>query len=246
MQPDKIPLLIAALQDGTCQLPCYLGIIPGETTLQKGIAILENLGGNEFISGYGPNPYQRETDGALLYTFEFNVDSTPPRDMVLSHSVTLITDNDIIQIIEVGAGTIVAESPQSLETYRAFFQRYSAREIFLQTGKPDTVSVGLIEHPNQLGDDLVILYTKQNIAIDLYGTGLENNLCPNNEAKHIYLHMLLSHPNSTLDIYSDGQVPFTNQEIYPRIEEVFNIGADEFYEQVLSDPTVCFEQLLKP
>jgi hypothetical protein len=111
-----------------------------------------------------------------------------------------------------------------------------------QLGEPDNLSVNRIESDSERGAELIMIYEKENIVIVIYGSKQENNLCPRNEATSLYLGMLISNPETTVDIYGDGRVPFTNQEIYPSIEEIFGVGAREFYYSVNSDPSICWEQ----
>jgi hypothetical protein len=241
LPPDKVEQLFAALQDESCKLPCYLGIIPGQTTLQAAKEILVELGG----SYVGEN--ENEMIDGLRYTYTLDLGDQPSGEKIITQSVSLVTNNDIVQVLIVSSGTLVIKPPDfALETYRTFWQRYSASQIFFQLGKPENLTVGRIYRPDQFGARLVISYDKQNIEIVIYGTGQENNLCPNNEAEFLYHHMLLSYPDTTLDIYKAvGRGPLTDQKFDPPIENVFGVNSEEFYNSVLSDPAVCFEQIQK-
>jgi hypothetical protein len=240
MHPEKVPQLIEALQNKDCKLPCYLGLIPGKTKLQEGITILENLGGIRFISGWGPNPYQRETDGALSYTYEFGIGDPLPEGRIIYHSVTLVTDNDLVQVIEVRASPNINESLEpAASTYQTYWKRYSLREIFLQMGEPESIYSDPRERPVESGTQWILVYDRQSIQIDLYDSWLENKLCPSDEVK--VLHMTLSYSDSSFSIYADGRVPPTDREIYLPIEEMFGVTVHQFYKQVLEDSLVCFE-----
>ena len=70
---------------------------------------------------------------------------------------------------------------------------------------------------------------------------IENNICPMNEAKRIFVEMSLSFSNSSLKISSNGKVPPTDREVWLPIEKVLGLDTDEFYKQVIADPSVCFE-----
>ena len=234
---DNALLLFNVMQDGNCKLPCFLGIIPGETTIQDATDILLELGGSD-LGGF-----QRETDEAFDYPYSFDIGDMFSGEKTISYSISLITNNDIVQVITVSASTYLPKSsPISLEAFRKYWQRYSARQIFIQLGEPDNLSVNWIESDSERGAELIMIYEKENIVIVIYGSKQENNLCPRNEATSLYLGMLISNPETTVDIYGDGRVPFTNQEIYPPIEEIFGVGAREFYYSVNSDPSICWEQ----
>lgn len=235
LYPDEARQLFNTMQDESCKLPCFLGIVPGETLMQDAREILLRLGGAYL------GEYIRKTDGAVNYSFKFKIGDQNSGETLITHTVTLIPDNEIVQAIIVGGGTLVPKaSPEAIKTYRTYWQRYSASSIFFQLGEPDGISVMRIEGDFHYGTDLILLYERVHIAIHLYGTGQENNLCQKNEATFITLDMYLSCPESTVDIYAGGRVPLTDQEIYPPIEEVYGVSARQFYYSVNSDPSVCW------
>lgn len=237
MQVEKISLLVEKLQNANCKLPCYLGITPGKTKLQEGITILENLGGIYFLSGYGPTPYQRKTDGAYLYTYQFGIGEPLSKGKIISHSVTLITNNDMVQAIEATAHPITYFSAEpATETYQSYWKRYTAKEIFFQLGEPEYIYLDSSEKlSDQIVFQLILIYTeqtKQTMQIYLSGFWQDNKICPNDKTMHTGIHMYLSHLNPSVDI----------NEIHAfSMEDVFGVTSNEFYEQVLADPLVCFE-----
>ncbi|MBI3164929.1 MAG: hypothetical protein HYZ24_09620 [Chloroflexi bacterium] len=243
MAPDKIPLLVAALQDNTCNLPCYLGIIPGKTTLQQGIEILNNLGGIQFKSGRGPAPYQRKSDGALYYPYEFGIGEPLPEGRIIYHDVTLITDNNIVHAVEVSASPNTNEAFEpAVSTYQEYWKRYSLKNIFLQIGEPDSIYSSPKERPNELHAEWFLVYTKKNAHINLRDEWFENKLCPGNRVK--VLQMTLSHADSPFSIYADGRVPPTDLDLYFPIKEMFRITAHEFYNKVTENSSSCFDSIV--
>jgi len=232
------------LQDENCNLPCYLGITPGKTTLNEARTILENLG-----AGYWGKPYTGRKDGAIGYTYTFMISGQPgvgetPRPdgsiRTVSGDVILVTDNDIVQIIDANAGTIGpgTSTTQGREKFRKYWQRYTAREIFMQMGPPDQLYLDIIESGWLFyGRTLFMVYEKRGVVAELYGTGKENNICPENEARFLSLGLMLYNPNSNLSIYPNGR---TSQDLGLPIDEVLGVSTQEFYQRVIADPSACF------
>jgi hypothetical protein len=240
MPINQEKLLNEKLHDINCNLPCYLGITPGKTKIDEAIRKLEDLGG--IYDGV----YLRESDGAQFFSFTMKIgdpaawNETPDPDgssMEIYNDVSLITDNDIVQIVDVAI-----TASKSISKFREYWSHYSVKEIFMQLGKPESFYIDVID-PELLiyGRNLILVYEKSNTEIEFYGPGKDNHLCPNNDARYIFLHLELSYENSTINISNDGRVPLTDREVYLPIEEALRVNEDEFYNRVLSDPDVCFE-----
>jgi hypothetical protein len=246
LPPDREQQMAVLLQADDCKLPCYLGITPGKTTLGEAKKILENLGASYL------GEYKRKSGEGIEYTYEMVIggqtgaDETPMPDgsiWTLSQSISLISNDDIVQIINASPGTIGPgiSTTQAKAKFREYWSRYTAREIFLQNGPPDQLYVGKIAPTFvDYGSNLLIVYEKLGAVIDLYGTGLENNICPENEAKTIDLRLTLFNKNSPLNKYYD-RVPPTDRSVWLPIEEVLGVNPKEFYNSVISNPSICFE-----
>ena len=233
---SKALQLYEAIQNENCKLPCFLGVVPGQTPIQEAREIMEGLGGSYL------GEYIRKKDEALSHTFVFEIGNQQSGELLITHSVTLLTNNEIVQVIIVSAGTLVPEaSTEAIETFRTYWQRYSARGIFNQLSEPERLSVNSINNDRQKGSFLIILYSEENIVVNIYGTGKENNLCPDNEATYLSIDMYLSYPNATVSINDSNAVSLTNQEIYPPIEDVYDATTKEFYDGVLLNPSICWE-----
>jgi hypothetical protein len=81
---DNALLLFNVMQDGNCKLPCFLGIFPGETTIQDATDILLELGGSD-LGGF-----QRETDEAFDYPYSFDIGDMFSGEKTISYSISLI------------------------------------------------------------------------------------------------------------------------------------------------------------
>ena len=243
LHPDQEKRVDELLRNEDCKLPCYLGIMPGKTTLSEARAILENLG-----FGYR-GEYKRKDDSIeypyiLVISGRSEADETPRPDgsiVTVSQSISLITDNDVVQIIEVNVGTIGpgTSTAQARKKLREYWARYTARGIFVQLGLPDQLYT---DAPNEIGSgsNLWATYNKIGVVAQIYGTGQENNICPQLEATWIDLRLLLSSATSQLSIFGDGGVPPTDRNVWLPIEEVLGVSTQEFYQGVIADPSACF------
>ena len=221
MLPDQELAMVELLQSKDCALPCYLGIIPGKTIVSEAKTILENIGGS-YLSYY-----IRNTDNAIYYTYQMRggdpsgINETPEPDgrtAIIYHDVSLITNNDIVQIIEVRIAVTL-----SVEKYRNVWSRYSARNIFLQLGRPDELLTNSFHYPEgyaPLRDStLLIVYQKLGVVVGLHGWKEENNICPEYESNDIHLNLSLFNPDSSLSIYSDRRVHPTNRDVWLPVKE---------------------------
>ena len=234
LMPEHEKRLAEALQFTECVLPCYLGIIPGETTLQDARGILESLGGVYM------GPFQRtKTDGAFDYTYQFHIGDMPIGNKIVYGSISLITDGTVVQVIEnAGAGTSLTEKEKSWVIYRQYWHRYnSPRQIFLQLGEPEQIYTF-----RDRSDTLIIFYDNPDIRIDIVGTEQENNLCPRDRlVNYLSIDMTISNIYSPFSINGAGGVPLTDHEIYFPIEETFGVTVHEFYQQIMANPLTCLE-----
>lgn len=234
--------MINLLQLEECVLPCYLGITPGKTTLQEARKILKEL-----KAGYTGN-YQRR-DGSTEYAYDLlqighplqgSYSPTPgPLQLYIFQRISLISKDSIVQYLEAGVST-----RDMFSEYRDIWRRYSIAGIFLQLGAPDQIYLDKFDPLRAdytYGQRVWAVYEQKGVVVELYGTGKENNVCPQKEASLIDLRLSLYNPFSGLDIYSGGRVPPTRRDVYLPIEDVLGITALEFYNQVISNPSVCFQ-----
>lgn len=233
-------LLAESLQSTTCVLPCYLGIIPGKTTLETAKKILDGLGGR-----YSSRIQRTETDGAFLDTYHFHLGDPQSGKIIGYEVVILISDNNLIQLIEFASSTgrlqILGPNlfEKSLNLYQNYWGRYStARQIFLQLGEPEELYL--------VGDstfELIMSYKDPNAKIAIAGRAEENNLCSQYASvDFISVYSTISNDNSPFDINGGGGTPLTDREVYIPVEEALGITTKDFYEQVLADPSICFNR----
>jgi hypothetical protein len=241
LQKEKAKHLLELMNNENCTLPCFLGIVPGKTEFREAEQALINLGMSE------PVKYVNN-EGIVSYTFFFNIGNNSLNKEMLSQSLAIYISDDIVQGIDIVAATSGFEaSKSSIETYRQYWKGFSAQQVFKQLGRPESISVGESrQRQNEYGDYLLLNYDQKNIAIKIYGTKKENNLCPDNEAKFLLIHLLLSYPDSPYDLYEVmGMVPFSDKTAYRSIEEYYDTNTDDFYQKVQENPDVCFKPKLQ-
>lgn len=231
LEPDDEVRMFELLHSKNCQLPCYLGIKPGSTTLHEAQKILRSLKAFQY--------------GTLDGTFGYNMDiGDPETPSILPNHYALVynlikleleSPKGIVQSIYISILTERYKFPVSPETYREYWSRYSASNIFSEIGKPDYLYLS-VDYDKRYNSALVIVYESLGVIISIRGSWQENNICPIDEKQEIYVTMDLFDPSSNImfqDVY-----PYFNS---PTIKDVLGITIDEFYEKVLADPTICFE-----
>jgi hypothetical protein len=216
-------LLIHQLRSTSCELPCYMGIVPGETSLLEAKGILEDLGA---ISS-GVVQYS----GFVSHVFGLKLCCEAAN---LFHPISLMVDGDgIVQSIsasvELGFGNRVPD----------YWSLYTLRGILEQHGHPNTLVVQVDHSGSDMIAYLVILYEEDGIAaeISLYNEGDENCF---NAANMNGLKLTLTNPSSGLSLWRGG-IAITDSSYWREIPEIFGITNAEFYNQIITDPSACLE-----
>ena len=136
--------LFEALKDNNCELPCYLGITPGQTTWQEAKLKLESYG-NVF---YGPD----RSEKSLAYDFR----------MVFlgSHVIILNIEDNIVQRIFLS----IINHDESM--YYDNWSKYSIHHTLIQLGAPDDIFINANEDG---GYSIAMVYKKSGMALEWYG-----------------------------------------------------------------------------
>lgn len=216
--------MVESLESSKCNLPCYMGITPGKTTWGDAKTLLESLGAKFQIQGVQGNgewvdyliliddPSIRMTDGTV-------------EDHRITHDIALLAFNGVVQKIRVwiqGRGV----SPK----FQDYWSRYTPKGVFLQMGAPDEVysASGL----------LALVY--KEIGIFTYETfWKEGQLCPQYETGYFDRRFEIINPDSAVAISSEFQESL--KYVWKPIEESLGVSIQEFYDQVVSNDSVCFE-----
>ncbi len=240
---DELEQLIHLLKFEDCKLPCYLGITPGQTSLNDALLQLESLGGA--IIGH---PDSKSKAGVKHYQYYYLI-KEPFSDQDISmassdsfeihHEVSLTAQNDIVQSMDIGI--IATGSPRSIAMYQEYWSNYSMRKIFLQTGPPDQL---FVENTNPFlaenGQFLLASYEKRGMVIRINGPASENNICSENEIQSIVSYLSLFNPTSMVGRSSTGRMIMSLEDLWLPVEETLGVNTQEFYNRVVSDSSVCF------
>jgi len=235
-----------ALHSSTCDLPCYLGIVPGKTTLSEGRAILEDFG-MEFFGSF------LSADGIILYhTYKIrigNIDQLTEipeqngESSTILQYIMLTTVDGVIQSMDV-----IIAATGLVDTYRAYWLPFFPKGILQKYGPPEEIYLGRL-YPDlaMLGHRLLLIYKKLGVTIEIYGNQEDNNICTpeGTEARSFSLRMTLYNPNGKIDIYADGRVPPTDEAVWTSIEEALKIDPVEFHRQLTSELLPCFQPYTK-
>jgi hypothetical protein len=219
--------MVEVLKSNDCNLPCYMGVIPGETKWSDAKILLETLGANFEAQGL-------QGDGKW-YSYIATIDDPSitmtngaVEDHRISNSIGLIIKNDVVQrtyIWILGRGL----SPK----FQDYWSKYSPKGVFLQLGIPDEIY--------SAGGLLALEYKRLGI-INTYDTfWLDGQLCPQNETGHFDRRFVIKNKNTSDALFTEFQDSLRNKALWDPIEESLGISVKEFYDQVIADDSVCFD-----
>lgn len=190
---EQASRLYEILYSKACKFPCYLGIIPGKTSLNDGEAILDKLGA-KYIGKYIRRSDQATADDYVAWVgMPTEKEETLGQEKyakIISYDISLSSTSGIIQSIDtlISAYTITESSHKYLSIF-------TAKEIFKNYGPPDEI---YLKYNNPklpfLGHELLLAYKKPGIIIVIYGNEEENNICsePGYEANFITIALSFS------------------------------------------------------
>ena len=187
---ERLHMLLST--NGGCDLPCFWGILPGETTFDYAEAFFSSFHAVIKI----PPEYW---DGSFP-TYSVPLQFIDSRNRPMDLSVNITTDNEEVRRLDLYAAA------KSGEDFSSSWSSYSLRSIFSQLGVPDQITINLsiqgVEYSP--GYSLLIVYQKARTAIWLAGERYsENVICPDIEGyREIdYMRMSIADPESGLDIF---------------------------------------------
>lgn len=224
--------MVETLKSSKCSLPCYMGITPGKTTWDEAKVLLESLGAKFQI--------QNTQDSRKGIDYLILIDD-PSISMVdglvedhrISHDIAFIAFNGIVQKIRIwilGRGI----SPK----FQEYWSRYTPKGVFLQIGVPDEIY--------STNSGALALVYKQLGIINIYETFWEDGqLCPQNETVYFDRRFEITNPDSPFEIYSENEASLKVKEIWNPIEESLDVSVQEFYDQVITDDSICFDIKIK-
>lgn len=238
--------LLENINNQNCVLPCFLGIIPGKTTIKEARGKISDIGGA--YNGMVDNQTH------LLYQYLFDIggevtseDSSYYEDgsiRTFTFQIELITNDEFVQGLFFGGGTWGLQNPtnQSIETTKLFSNRFKIQSIFKELGKPDYI---YISKPNvKIASTVALIYESIGVMVQIHGPEDINNVCfiggnSTHQSTLIYFYVYLVNNQSKIDFTPHGYLlPSANDDWMP-IKEVINMGEEEFYDHVIENKDFC-------
>jgi len=218
--------IVELLNTKDCVLPCYLSITPGTTTWKDAKSLLDAIGaeytgqsqqGDMIWFGYGMHR------GNATNVLNQNADSLFDLDLV-------VDDNGIVQ--QVFAWFLTHNAGHLLADY---WTKNSPRNLFLQIGMPDAI------YSTKTAGGLAVVYQKLGV-VGIYDSLWNGSfLCPENETRLSNMSFMLTNTAFPLDIYPPNGKVTQYPSLWLPIEKTLHVSNQQFYNQVLSNPLVCFE-----
>ncbi len=202
-----------------CSLPCFLGVMPGETTLEEvedrllKFHIKDAFYHADGYDSYRLSTFVSEEEVTSLLAIDFHINS------------------NVVSWIEV---TIDANAGTELMSY------YSLKEIAQEHGSPDGIYISM-EERFEGAYSLYVIY-ESKMAIYLSGWAKEDesgySVCPNymDIEGHLVTMAFASPASDRFDMRT------LIYDIYyaPSLEEFANISTDDFYQLLLTEENPCF------
>ena len=171
--------------EGSCQLPCYWGIVPGETLWSDALIFPGSLGQKV----YGPGGTTRVADYSIYFE---EIDVSP------------------VFWVENGSGTIKAIGLNGYEIRRGF--DYSLSGILKTVGVPEEIWIRSVAKSS---DDqpyyyLVLMYPSQGILVSLHGNAEKQDwylaICPQDMStiSPLYPTLILWNPKEQVSFDNFG------------------------------------------
>lgn len=221
--------------NGNCELPCFLGIVPGQTTWASAKTILEPFAVNS------PIPYDetRSTQTSRTYSTQIRTKTNKdiPIEMVMSLAID-VDQNDVVQHIII---RVELYGDGFTEFNDKHLSRYGLREIFLRNGSPNVIYFS----PERGGYGFNVVYDELKMAIVFAGNAKQNSdsgytVCPNiGDGDVSSMMIVLASPSDSMDVKKLIGYPIENN---PTFEKATGLSLKDFYYSMIGDQQpACFQ-----
>ena len=210
--------------NGGCELPCWWGIVPGQSDWQ---------GVRERFRGYGLR-------GNDYFVFMF---MRPGQVYDSKIKIKFTVRDEVVESIEVSGQWLSSTS----EYFAQDWQRYSLDNVLNRYGQPSQVLIALLVGAESSGYDLFLLYDHLGIAINYGGSAtiiqvepLLIRACPqHDEVSGITLW--LQSPQQGTPLLQRTLTP-DEMSYFRSLEEVTGMSVETFYETFKNpESEVCLE-----
>jgi hypothetical protein len=239
LTPDERNEFILDLvkNNGGCSLPCFWGLIPGETEWEEANQMFQPLGKSvmfELYLGHG------------LYKYE--VEPQNHEDAVTAHASFYVKDGRIQWITS--QQIVSSGSPRLGE----FVQALSLKSILLKNGIPERITVSLgvgFDHYPDIAEYGLLLYYDQR-GFQIYYSGISTsevqgyNACPNKfyirtQIEPLRIMYGVQSPDSDQPLERLEELMWGQILNEPYLEEVTGLGIEELTTLVVDgDESACF------
>ena len=229
--------------NGGCRLPCWWGIVPGQSTWDETQDQLSHLGWQDVATSLDSGATMHDTYVSGGFNIEV-MDIYDNQSSEIFNIISLVERTNIIESIHI----------QSLgwpnpPVFNILWKAYMPREILRTYGEPDRV--WLYTDPILMGDrhsyDLWLIYDQLGFILKYNGllqiSGENFRICISNSGEQITtLKLHLQSPEDPTPLELMGNlVSFEDRGILS-IEAATELTKKEFYEMLTqSDESVCFD-----
>ena len=227
---------VSLLNSANCKLPCWWGIIPGETTWQDTEELLHFLGVRiAEVPGYDPNTVLHGTGG-------FDFEGTSIKNGIFFQEADGIVDAILIN----------SDGYNNLAEFQDLWRNYSPQRILETYGAPDRIWLNVTEpYGSARGYHLWFFYDKQGFMIRYPGDVVDApilHICPVIEGMRA-IDLSLQAPDSSLllerfdaileDIRLQTETGKT-RELHS-IQDATGLDEKQFYDAFMQEEPACFD-----
>lgn len=218
-------LLRLKLNDENCVFPCYLGIIPGETTIDEALLILQTMGASlDYLS---PNTYDY---GLNQYSIELDIIR---KDIELRQSIYLLCDGEaIIRMHVLIEARLFPDFPD-------YWSRYFLKNILSQISAPEYILLSTVSY--QPTYSIHIFDDSHGIEYAIFRMKDDDLVCPQNTTEIVAIGFTYYDPKYYDMINTVDNWLIYNPQDYKTVGDVLGLSNQEFIAKVLDGSIECFD-----
>lgn len=223
-------------ENSDCRLPCWWGIIPGETTWNDTEKLLQHLGVRiGSVPGYGPHTILHGTGG-----FDFE-------GISIENGFSFEETNGVIDAI-----LINSDGYNKLEEFQSLWRNYSPKKILEVYGVPDRIWLNVTEaYALARGYHLWLFYDELGFMIRYPGDVMDAptlHICPVLESMRA-IDLSLQAPNNRLPLERFDalledirlQTATGRTRVLHSIQEATGLDEKQFYDVFMQEDPICFD-----